>query len=69
MSQRWQVILSSLAVVAFFSAACAGGTDEDFDILIENGRVVDGTGNPWFYADVGITGNSIVAVGDLASKK
>ena len=40
----------------------------DFDILIENGRVVDGTGNPWFYADIGITGDSIVAVGDLASK-
>ena len=68
MSQRWQVILSSLAVVAFLSAACTGGTDEDFDILIENGKVVDGTGNPWFYGDVGITGNSIVAVGDLASK-
>ena len=68
MSQRWLVILSNLALVAFFSAACATGTNEDFDILIENGRVVDGTGNPWFYADVGITGNSIVAVGDLANK-
>ena len=68
MSQRWQVILSNLAVVALFSVACASGTNEDFDILIENGKVVDGTGNPWFYADVGITGNSIVAVGDLASK-
>ena len=65
MSQRWQVILSNLAVVALFSVACASGTNEDFDILIENGKVVDGTGNPWFYADVGITGNSIVAVGDL----
>ena len=40
----------------------------DFDILIENGMVVDGTGNPWFYADIGITDDSIVAVGDLASK-
>ena len=68
MSQRWQGILSNLAVVVLFSAACASGTNEDFDILIENGKVVDGTGNPWFYADVGITGNSIVAVGDLASK-
>ena len=68
MSQRWQVIFSNLAVVVLFSAACASGTNEDFDILIENGKVVDGTGNPWFYADVGITGNSIVAVGDLASK-
>ncbi len=71
MSQRWLIIFSKLAVLAFFSAACASGTsgtNEDFDILIENGKVVDGTGNPWFYADVGITGNSIVAVGDLAAK-
>ncbi len=68
MSQRWLVIFSNLAVVAFFSAACSTGTNEDFDILIENGRIVDGSGNPSFYADVGITGNSIVAVGDLANK-
>ena len=68
MLQRQLVILSNLAVVACFFAACANGTDEDFDILIENGRVVDGTGNPWFYADVGITDDLIVAVGDLADK-
>ena len=55
-------------VAALFSAACASGANEDFDILIEHGKVVDGTGNPWFYADVGIVGNSIVALGDLASK-
>jgi N-acyl-D-aspartate/D-glutamate deacylase len=68
MSQRWQVVLSNLVVAALFSEACASGTNKDFDILIENGKVVDGTGNPWFYADVGIVGNSIVALGDLASK-
>ena len=28
MSQRWQVILSNLAVVALFSVACASGTNE-----------------------------------------
>jgi N-acyl-D-amino-acid deacylase len=36
------------------------------DIIIRNGRVVDGTGNPWFKADVGIKGGRIKAVGDLA---
>lgn len=33
-----------------------------FDILIRNAHVVDGGGNPWFTADIGITGDSIAAV-------
>lgn len=33
-----------------------------FDLVIRGGRVVDGTGNPWFLADVGIKGDSIAAV-------
>lgn len=36
-----------------------------FDYLIRNGRVVDGSGLPWFAADVGITGDRITAVGAL----
>lgn len=36
-----------------------------FDVLIRNGRVVDGSGLPWFLADVGITGDRITAVGRL----
>jgi len=36
-----------------------------FDLLITNARVVDGTGNPWFRADVGITGDRIAGIGDL----
>lgn len=36
-----------------------------FDILIKNGHVADGTGNPWFRADVGIEGEEISAVGSL----
>jgi N-acyl-D-aspartate/D-glutamate deacylase len=37
----------------------------DFDILLVNGRVVDGSGNPWFRADLGITGDSIDSIGKL----
>ena len=36
-----------------------------FDLLIRNGRVVDGSGLPWFHADIGITGDRVVAVGPL----
>ena len=33
-----------------------------FDVVIEGGRVVDGTGNPWFYGDVAITGDRIARI-------
>jgi dihydroorotase/N-acyl-D-amino-acid deacylase len=33
-----------------------------FDLVIRGGRIVDGTGSPWFVADVGIKGDAIVAV-------
>jgi len=37
-----------------------------FDLLIRNGRVVDGTGSPWFRADVGVQEEWIAAIGHLA---
>jgi N-acyl-D-amino-acid deacylase len=40
-----------------------------FDLIIRGGHIVDGTGNPWFSGDVGITGDRIAAVGQLASGK
>src|SRR5204863_8194476 len=33
-----------------------------YDVIIENGRIADGTGNPWMYGDVGIRGDRIAAV-------
>ena len=36
--------------------------DGSYDVVIENGRIVDGTGNPWIHGDVGIVGDRIVAV-------
>jgi dihydroorotase/N-acyl-D-amino-acid deacylase len=38
---------------------------EQFDILIVNATVVDGTGNPWYKADLGIRGDKIAAIGML----
>jgi N-acyl-D-amino-acid deacylase len=36
------------------------------DILIRNGRIIDGTGNSWFYGDIAVTAGKIIAVGKLA---
>jgi len=37
-----------------------------FDILVRNGFLVDGTGNPWFKADVGVSDGRITEIGELA---
>lgn len=58
------------ATLAAFSLACAGrgpaatgsSASSNFDVIIENGRVVDGTGAAWFYGDVGIKGDRISIV-------
>ena len=43
----------------------AQGAPQDFDVLISGGRIVDGTGNPWFFGDLGLRGGVIAALGDL----
>ncbi|MDQ3282624.1 MAG: D-aminoacylase [Acidobacteriota bacterium] len=35
------------------------------DLKITNGRILDGSGSPWFHGDVGVRGDTIVAIGDL----
>ena len=37
----------------------------EFDIVIHGGRLIDGTGNPWFYGDVAIKGGKIAGIGKI----
>ena len=34
----------------------------DYDLLLKGGKIMDGTGNPWFYGDVALRSNKIIAV-------
>jgi dihydroorotase/N-acyl-D-amino-acid deacylase len=50
-------------------AGCApagSGAAAPFDLVIENGHIIDGTGSPWYAADVGIRGGRIAAIGRLS---
>lgn len=40
-----------------------------YDIIIENGKIIDGTGNPWYTGDIGISGGHIAAIGALKSSE
>src|SRR5256885_2987776 len=60
----------SLPLLLLLAAACAHGRGPGtpapltgpYDVVIEGGRVVDGTGNPWFYGDVAIKGDRIARI-------
>ena len=36
-----------------------------YDLLIKNGRVIDGAGNPWYWGDIAVEGDRIAAIGKL----
>ena len=57
--------LRFLTVVATALAAAAivpRAQQPEFDLLIRNGRVVDGTGSPWYRADVAVRGDTIARI-------
>jgi len=56
------LLLLTLIVIAFATESRA---QERYDVIIRNGRVLDGSGNPWFRADVALRGDRIVAVNNL----
>lgn len=43
----------------------SGSGAERYDLILRNGRVIDGTGAPWYRGDVAIRGDRIVAIGRL----
>ncbi len=51
-----------IAFLLFMAVSAFGNAADSYDLIIRGGRVVDGTGNPWFYADVAVNGDRIVAV-------
>jgi len=52
-------------VVAVIAVTHSSAQQPAFDILIRNGRIVDGTGNPWYLDDVAVKNGKIVAIGHL----
>ncbi len=60
------LVAAAIATLAALgSAPLDAQTNQTFDLLIRDGRVLDGSGNPWFRADIGISDGRISAVGPL----
>ena len=52
-------------VLALSAGAQQGAKTQAFDVMIVHGKIVDGTGSPWYASDVGIRNGRIAAIGDL----
>jgi N-acyl-D-aspartate/D-glutamate deacylase len=53
----WTTLIFVCSVTASY------GADPAYDLVIRHGKIVDGSGNPWFHGDVAVRGDRIVAVG------
>src|ERR1700735_1267308 len=56
---RWSLLLALLPTVSMASG------QQHYDVIIRNGHIIDGTGSPWYSADVGIRDGRIAAIGRL----
>ena len=68
MFKRFLLIFSVLIVVVLSFAVCSKIGVGKYDILVKNGKIIDGTGNPWFHGDIGIKDGTIAEIGDLSGK-
>ena len=64
-TERYNLPLKNL--VLLFSFALAALAQPQYDIVIRNGHVIDGTGSPWYSGDIAIQNGRIAAIGQLAS--
>ncbi len=60
-------MLKRLLLIALFAAVASSANSKPFDTLIVNGRIIDGSGSPWYAADVGIRDGRIAAIGHLGT--
>jgi N-acyl-D-amino-acid deacylase len=61
------MIVRNILLLLSFLAIGTSAAQQNFDVLVQGGRIIDGSGNPWYEADVGIRGERIVAIGDLSN--
>jgi N-acyl-D-amino-acid deacylase len=66
MERAMELTRRLLLLCACVCLASASASERPFDILITNARVIDGSGSPWYGADIGIREHRIAAIGHLA---
>ncbi|WP_126972102.1 N-acyl-D-amino-acid deacylase family protein [Gynurincola endophyticus] len=60
-------MLKKLLALALLSPFMLAAQQKSCDVLIVNGKIIDGTGNSWYYGDIAVKGGKIVDIGKLAA--
>ena len=63
----WTIVAFALVASACMPRTGPSPVAPTFDVVIEGGRIVDGTGNAWYYGDLGVTDDRIAFVGPAGS--
>jgi hypothetical protein len=69
---RITLLIAVLAMAALTMANAQSGNPNpgsgaSYDVIIRHGHIIDGSGNPWVSGDIGIRGDRIAAIGQLAN--
>src|SRR5437660_4913098 len=65
--QRWKSAFLFVVLLFSFAQAAAREPALSFDVVITNGRIIDGTGSPWYSGDIGIRNGKIALIGNLSA--
>lgn len=55
--------LRQLGLILIATCFCSLTFAQQYDVIIKNGRIVDGSGNPWYTSDIAIKSGKIVGIG------
>ncbi len=64
-----RVLFFFIITFAFFALFNCGPQAKPYDLVITNGFIIDGTGNPWFKGDIAIKDEKIIKIGQIDTKQ
>jgi len=64
---KLDLLLTVALLLASAHSSSAQTPAATFDLVITNGHIIDGTGSPWYAADLGIRDGKVAAIGNLAT--
>lgn len=60
-TMKFNLFICAIGILVFFQCS----EPVTYDVIIRNGQIIDGSGNPGFSGDVGINKDTIAAIGNL----